>query len=113
MNIAPLPDHDVAMMQANRARLENLGRAAAGGDRDMRRIEESAQDFEAMFIAELIKPMFESLEVDAIFGGGKGEEIFRDLLTQEYGKKMAASGGIGIAQFVRDELLRQQEGSVE
>jgi len=113
--ISPLPDHNIALMQASQARLHTLTRTFEGNDNtpNMRRIDESAQDFEAMFLSELIKPMFENLEVDAIFGGGKGEEVFRDLLTQEYGKKMAESGGIGIAKFVRDELIRQQEASVK
>jgi hypothetical protein len=34
------------------------------------------------------------------FGGGAGEEAFASLLTDEYARKMAASGGIGLAQHV-------------
>lgn len=76
----------------------------------LRRIDESANDFEASFLSEMIKPMFEGIEVDEMFGGGRGEEVFRDMMVQEYGKKMANSGGIGIAAFVRNEMIRQQEG---
>lgn len=68
----------------------------------------AAKDFEAMFISEMIKPMFEGLEVDDTFGGGKGEEVFRGLLVQEYGKQIAAQGGIGLAHFVQEELIRAQ-----
>ncbi len=76
----------------------------------LRRIDESANDFEASFLSEMIKPMFEGIEVDEMFGGGRGEEVFRNMMVQEYGKKMAHSGGIGIAAFVRNEMIRQQEG---
>lgn len=75
----------------------------------LRRIDESAKDFEASFLSEMIKPMFEGIEVDEMFGGGRGEEVFRDMMVQEYGKKMSDSGGVGIAAFVRNELIRQQE----
>lgn len=70
----------------------------------------AAQDFEAMFISEMIKPMFETIEVDDNFGGGKGEEVFRGMLVQQYGKNIAAQGGIGLAHFVQDELLKAQAG---
>ena len=42
------------------------------------RIDETAQDFEAMFVTEMMRPMFDTVEVDQTFGGGKGEEVFRD-----------------------------------
>lgn len=76
----------------------------------LHRIDETAKDFEANFMAEMMKPMFEGLHPDENFGGGKGEEVFRDFLIQEYGKKIAETGGIGIAAAVREEMIRQQEG---
>lgn len=68
----------------------------------------AAQDFEAMFLADVIRPMFDSIDVDEQFGGGKGEEVFRGMLSDEYGKIMAKSGGIGLASPVKDALLRAQ-----
>lgn len=76
----------------------------------MRRINESAKEFESVFLSEMLKPMFEGIEVNEIFGGGKGEEIFGDMMVQEYGKKMSEAGGIGLASYVRNELIKQQEG---
>lgn len=74
-------------------------------------IDEAAKEFEAVFLTEMLKPMFEGLEPDPSFGGGKGEEIFQSFMLEEYGKTMAEAGGIGIADYVRDELLRIQEAS--
>lgn len=79
----------------------------------MRRIDESSREFEAVFLSEMLKPMFEGIEVNEIFGGGKGEEIFSDMMVQEYGKKISEAGGIGLASFVRNELIRQQEGTIK
>lgn len=73
--------------------------------------ENAAQDFEAVFISEMIKPMFETVGVDDMFGGGKGEEVFRGMLVQEMGKSIAKQGGLGLADQVRAQLLKIQEKS--
>ncbi len=75
----------------------------------LKKIDESAKDFEAMFISEMIKPMFEGLKTDGPFGGGKGEEIFRGLLVQEYGKILSHSGGIGMSPQIREQMIQLQE----
>ncbi|MEK7802443.1 MAG: rod-binding protein [Pseudomonadota bacterium] len=76
---------------------------------DKLKAKQAAKDFEAVFITEMMKPMFESIEVDDTFGGGKGEEVFRGLLTQEYGKMFSQKGGIGLAAHVQSELIKIQE----
>lgn len=72
-------------------------------------IEQAAEDFEAVFMAEMLKPMFDQIKPNGMFGGGKGEEVFQGMMVQEYGKIMADRGGIGIAEQVREEMLRIQE----
>lgn len=73
------------------------------------KIEDAAKEFEAVFLSEMIRPMFEGLEVDPLFGGGRSEEIFRGMMIEEYGKTMANAGGIGLASYVKAELLRIQQ----
>lgn len=75
---------------------------------DIAKIEEAAREFEAVFIAEMMKPMFEGIEVEAPFGGGKGEEVFRGMLLQEYGKITAQSGGLGFADQVKAAMIQMQ-----
>tara|TARA_B100001778_G_C18241264_1_gene473559 strand:+ start:216 stop:578 length:363 start_codon:yes stop_codon:yes gene_type:complete len=74
----------------------------------LKRIDESAKEFEAIFISEMIKPMFEGLETDGMFGGGQGEEIFRNLMFQEFGNNIANNNGVGIADHVKEQLIRIQ-----
>jgi Rod binding domain-containing protein len=83
-------------------------RGAAGGMSDAAAAK-AAQDFEAMFIAQMLKPMFQSLSTEGMFGGGKGEEAYRSLLVEEYGKAIANAGGVGIADQVKAEMLKLQE----
>lgn len=69
----------------------------------------AAEEFEAFFLAQFIDRMFADLPTDGMMGGGHGEKVFRSLLAQEYGKVMARSGGVGIADSVYREILKHQE----
>jgi Rod binding domain-containing protein len=70
----------------------------------------SARDFEAVFSTEMLSPMFEGIEVDPTFGGGHGEEMFRTMLLDQYGKQMAANDSLGMVHQIADTLLKIQEG---
>ena len=99
-----------AKAQMSMDKVANAAKKAETGDvKNLEKIEATARDFEAVFITEMLKPMFAMVEVDPVFGGGKGEEIFRDFTVNEYGKQLAAQGGIGIAKHVKDQLIRLQE----
>lgn len=76
---------------------------------DLERAREKAEEFEAVFIAQMMAPMFENLSTDGFFGGGHGENVFRTLLIDEYGKVMARAGGIGLADTVLKEMIKTQE----
>ena len=66
------------------------------------------QQFERMFISEMLQPMFAGIETDGPFGGGTGEEVFRPMLLDQYADAVSKSGGIGIADAVLKEILRIQ-----
>lgn len=81
------------------------------GARSERETAAAAREFEAMFIAQMLKPVFETLPREGMFGGGPGEKVFQGLLVEQYGRAVAASGGVGIAEIVEREMLaRQGEG---
>ncbi len=103
-------DTSLAILQAAQS---DAQRAASNlrGTGNEKAIEEKAREFEAVFLSAMLKPMFEQIEVDSTFGGGKGEEVFRGLMIQEYGKMISETGSVGIAEHVKAELLRIQEGA--
>lgn len=93
------------------ARGDDLGRTlrTLGKHADPKAVRAAAEEFEAVFLSTMLAPMFEGLGQDNMFGGGPGEETYRSLLVDEYGKSIAKSGGLGIADAVERELLRMQE----
>lgn len=95
---------DVQTAMAESQVLPKFSKAA-----DLNKIRETAQDFEAVFLSQMIKPMFEGIETDGPFGGGQAEGMWRSLMVDEYGKSIAKNGGIGIADAVMSEMLKLQE----
>lgn len=105
------PDTTLALMQTaqtSTAKAAGKVKAAQGGI-NIEKAEAAAREFEAVFIAEMMKPMFEGISTDGEFGGGKGEEIFRGMLLQEYGKLISQTGSVGMADQVKDTMIRMQQ----
>ena len=88
-----------------------LSDPAAAGPEGARRagIRQAAEDFEAMFLSQMLAPIFAGLGEDSLFGGGPGEQVYRSMMVQEYGKAIASAGGLGIADTVEREMLKLQE----
>ena len=70
---------------------------------------ETAVEFEAFFLSQMLNNMTSGLQTDTTFGGGEAEKIFKDMLNDEYAKSMSRQGGIGIADMVYREILALQE----
>jgi peptidoglycan hydrolase FlgJ len=72
-----------------------------------------AEEFEAIFIAQMLAPMFDGIKTDGLGGGGMGEEMFRPLLIERYAEALSKAGGVGIADSVVREMLRMQSAAQE
>lgn len=87
-------------------RQKSLMASAQGGTEEIR---QTAEDFEAFFLSRMVETMFEGISTDGMFGGGNGEKVFRSLLINEYGKAMAKTGTVGVADYVMKSILEMQE----
>jgi len=83
---------------------------AAGGQSNLKKTKEAAQQFEGFFAGQMMEYMMADLHPDATFGGGQAEETWRSMLNQEYGKQIAKSGKLGITDTVMKSMLKMQEG---
>jgi peptidoglycan hydrolase FlgJ len=68
----------------------------------------AAQNFEAMFLNTMFQEMQTGIDGDGPFGGSGALKVWRSFLTNQYATTFAKAGGIGIADHVYQELLRQQ-----
>lgn len=72
-------------------------------------IDKTAKDFESMFVSQMLDQMFGESIGDEMFGDSQTHEIYKNLMLEQYGKEISSAGGIGIADYVKTELLRLQE----
>lgn len=105
-NSALSPQTTLALMQQSSQKTDNA--LSLDALKKQENLEATARDFEAVFISEMIKPMFEGIETDGQFGGGKGEEVFRGMMIQEYGKAIAEKDITGIQTQVKNKLIEMQ-----
>ena len=83
--------------------------ASPAAPQPTQRMRETAEAFEASFIAQMLKPMFEGLRTDGPFGGGEGEETWRSFMIEAMAKQTVKAGGIGLADSVVAQMLKMQE----
>ncbi len=77
-------------------------------------IDKVADDFEAVFLSQMLQHMFAGVSMNGTSGEqGAEDDIYKSLLVDEYGKAMSRAGGIGVADFVKREMLRMQEVGYE
>lgn len=101
-----LPRTQTALDQAKQQQLSALANSKAAGNNALDKV---SKEFEQIFLSQMLKPMFASLSTDGPMGGGFAEEMYRDLLVDEYAKTMINTGGIGVADHVKRELMTLQE----
>jgi Rod binding domain-containing protein len=88
------------------ATLGGLGASVPQGG-DKARAKETANDFEAVFLQQMLSAMRQGLSEDSPLGGPDSE--FGSLLISEQAKLISRAGGVGVADKILGELLKLQE----
>lgn len=103
-------DADVMRIQTQQSettkRVGNLNKSHAVSPEQMDKV---AEEFEAQFIGQMLENMFSTVDTNSFLGGGEAEEMYRSMMIDEYGKIIARSGGVGVSDHVKREMLRMQE----
>ncbi len=90
-----------------------LSPTAASAPANLDRFRQQAEELEGVFLNTLMKEMFSSIGTDEdSFGGGFAEQTWRGMQAEQMAGAMAASGGIGLADSLVADLLRQQEAAL-
>ena len=72
------------------------------------RLCEVAEEFEAVFLAQVLQTMSVGLGGPGPLGDGDNE-AWAGMLQEEYGRLISKSGGIGVADALLREMLKLQE----
>jgi Rod binding domain-containing protein len=74
------------------------------------RIKQVGQEFEAMFLSNMMEEMFAGVQDGDPFEG-PGSGAWRSMQTEQFARAIAAAGGIGLADHVQRQLIALQEKS--
>lgn len=73
----------------------------------------AAEEFEAVFLAQMLATMTQGSGLQGLGGGsgadGNGQDVYQDMFTQEVAKLISRTGGIGVADAILQEMLKTQE----
>ncbi len=67
-------------------------------------VKEAAREFEALFVAYLLKVMRETIEESELAGGGLGRGIYTELFDQEVARAVARRSPLGISDILLRDL---------
>ena len=113
--LVPLNQIPTDLMTQPGSGLESKVRAAqnAGGDKQKSELKKASQEFEAVFIAYLLKVMRETIEESGLTEGGFGKSIYTDLFDQEVAVSMAKRGALGISDMLYRDLSAKALNSAQ
>jgi Rod binding domain-containing protein len=64
---------------------------------------QAAERFEALFVAEMLKSAQRPAFGETLLSGGSAGAMYRDLFADELARRIAARGGLGLAQAIARE----------
>lgn len=72
--------------------------------REEAKLEQACQQFEEMFLHQMLAQMRKTVPKGGMLGGGEKEEMFQGMLDQERAKNWAQEGGIGLANMLFQQM---------
>lgn len=78
-------------------KLEGLSLNLSKAKHEQNRLKEACVEFEAIFISKLLEGLRKTVDKSGFITGGIAEEVFEDMLYDEYAKRMAQRATLGIA----------------
>ena len=73
-------------------------------DARVNKLRTAAMEFEAVFLAEMLSQSGLGA-MKGPYSGGVGEDAFASMMTREWADKLAAKGGIGLADRIFEALI--------
>ena len=83
--------------------------AASVSGKDQAELKKTAEEFEAVFIGQLLKIMRETIEESGLEGNGFGKGIYTELFDQEIALGMARRGALGIGDIIYKSLTNNEK----
>ena len=105
-NLGLVPQ-DLLPLRPNLKAPNGPGKGGGAKDAQSEMLWKAAKDFESVFLYQILKQMRSSVHQEKLLHGGPGEDMFTEMIDEEYSKRMAEGGSTGIAKMLYQQLSRQ------
>jgi Rod binding domain-containing protein len=100
--------------QAQTAKLLELQRQYQNPEnQDQKKLKKAAQEFEAIFVQQMLDAMDKTIDrKDSFLNGGSSEEYFRSMLNEEIAKSMTSKqggSGFGLAESIYRQMAQNNK----
>jgi len=85
--------------------LGQAGGPAAARKTPEERLKGACQDFEALFLQQMLKQMRKSIPKSGLLDGGMAEDIYQDMLYSSVAEQASRAEGFGIAKALYNHFL--------
>jgi peptidoglycan hydrolase FlgJ len=99
-----------AQLDLTKQNLEGAGKSMAGNldPKNSARLKQACTEFEALFIKQMLDSMRKTInKQDDMIKPGIADNIFQDMLYDEYSRKMAKTGDFGIADMLYKQFTQK------
>jgi murein DD-endopeptidase MepM/ murein hydrolase activator NlpD len=105
--ISPLNQVPMDILTSSGSRMESrihAAKSASLGAKQKGELKKAAQEFEAVFIAHMLKVMRETIQESGLLEGGFGKSIYTELFDQEVSLSLAKRGALGISNLLERSI---------
>lgn len=80
-----------------------------------RKLEQACNDFESLFVNQMLKQMRKTVPQEGLFNGGRAEKIYTEMLDSEMAESISNQRGLGLAAMMYRQMaaLASEENSGE
>lgn len=98
-------DQQLSLMHLNRAQkaaktAQNATKESEDTAAYNKRLKAACDGFEELFVHKLFQVMRSASDKNTLLSGGRGEEIFQDMLDENYAKLITQSRALGLSDLI-------------
>ena len=75
--------------------------------REDEKLMDVCMQMESLFVARMLKAMRNTIPKEELFHGGFAEEVFEDMLYDEYSLQLSRNAKLGLAKMLYDEMSKK------
>lgn len=98
-NLMQLPSSGIGMDGSS------VSSVSRSGGTDEEKVKILAKEFEAVLLGQMLKTMRSTVDDSGFIKKGPGEELFTEMLDEEFARQMAYSNSRGLASSLVEQLL--------